>query len=166
MKSITTATNGRQNLSAVRIMGALALVVVLFPAVPVQALDLFTLWRQPEIPLHIEEGSWVDYRSQVMAGGRREEGLTRLVCLSRADGSDDETFLLELLPLEEQKDGSLLPMVGQGAQVRILRDVLQRQGSLMQAIVSVHLWQDGQAREITPEELRDDPLISTSFTSD
>jgi len=166
LKSITTATNGRQELSAVRIMGALALVIFLFSAVPAPALDLFTLWRQPEIPLHIEEGSWVDYRSQVMAGGRREEGLTRLVCLSRADGSDDETFLLELLPLDEQKDGSLLPMVGQGAQVRIRRDVLHRQGSLMQAIVSVHHWQDGQVREITPEELRDDPLISTSFTSD
>ncbi len=158
--------NGRPMLSAVRILGALALMIVLLPAVPANALDLFTLWRQPEIPLRIEEGSWVDYRSQVMAGGRREEGVTRLVCLSKADGSDDETFLLELLPLEEQKDGSLLPIPGQGAQVRLSRDVLQRQGSLLQSIVSVHHWQDGLAREISPQELRDDPLISTSFTSD
>jgi len=161
-----TAANGRPLLSAVRVLGLLVLMVTLLPAVPAVALDLFTLWRQPEIPLRIDEGSWVDYRTQVMAGGRREESLTRLVCLTRADGSDEKTFLLELLPLQEQNDGTLVPIPGQGAQVRIARDVLSRQGSLMQAIVSVHLWQDGQAREISPAELRDDPLISTSFTTD
>lgn len=165
MSKFYSALNGRPLLSAVRIMGALALILTFLPAVPAHALDLFTLWRQQEIPLRLEEGSWVDYRSQVMAGGRREEGLTRMVCLSRADGSDDKTFLLEILPLEELKDGSLQPMDGQGAQVRLSRDVLTRQGTLMQAIVTVRLWQDGQAREVSPEELRDDPLISTSFTS-
>ncbi len=158
--------NGRPLLSAVRIFMALALIVVLLTAAPAAALDLFTLWKQPEIPLRMQEGSWVDYRSQVMAGGRREEGLTRLVCLTRADGSDDKTLLLELLPLQEQKDGTLLPLPGQGAQIRVSRDVLKREGSLLQSIVAVHHWQDGRPQEITPEELRDDPMISTSFTSD
>jgi len=158
--------NGWPLLSAVRVLVALALIIILLPAAPAAALDLFTLWKQPEIPLRLQEGSWVDYRSQVMAGGRREEGLTRLVCLTTADGSDDKTYLLELLPLEEQKDGTLLPLPHQGAQVRVSRDVLKREGSLLQAIVEVHHWQDGRPREITPEELRDDPMISTSFTSD
>ncbi len=158
--------SGRPLLSAVRIFMALALIVVLLTAAPAAALDLFTLWKQPEIPLRMQEGSWVDYRSQVMAGGRREEGLTRLVCLTRADGSDDKTLLLELLPLQEQKDGTLLPLPGQGAQIRVSRDVLKREGSLLQSIVAVHHWQDGRPQKITPEELRDDPMISTSFTSD
>ena len=147
-------------------MGALALVLMILPAAPAVALDLFTLWRQPEIPLRLEEGSWVDYRSQVMAGGRREEGLTRVSCLTKADGSDEDTFLLEILPLQEPEDRVLMPIPGQGAQVRVSRDVLKREGALMAAIVSVHHWQDGVSQEITPEELRDDPMISTTFTSD
>lgn len=166
MNTYQTEANGRPLMSAVCIIGALALIVLLLPTGPAVALDLFTLWRQPEIPLRIEEGSWVDYRSQVMAGGRREEGLTRVSCLTEAEGSDQKTFLLEILPLHEQQDGTLIPIPAQGAQVRVLRDVLKREGSLMQAIVSVHHWQDGRPQEITPQELRDDPMISTSFTTD
>jgi len=134
-------------------------------AAPAMALDLFTLWRQPEIPLHITEGDWVDYRTQVMAGGRQEIGIIRVACLSRADGSDDDSFLLELLPLDEKSDGSLRPIPGQGAQVRIDRNILLRQGPLLASVISVRNWQDGRARDISPEELREDPLLSTSFKS-
>ena len=158
--------NGRPLLSAVRVTAFVTLLVALSSAMPAVALDLFTLWRQPEVPLNIIEGGWVDYRSQVRAAGRSEESLTRLVCLTRQDGSDDETFLLELLPLVEGKDQVLKPVPGQGAQIRISRDVLERKGSLLQAIVSVHHWQEGGVQEITPQELRDDPMISTSFNTD
>lgn len=158
--------NGRPLLSAVRFMKILTMVFTLSLVTPAAALDLFTLWRQPEIPLNIVEGGWVDYRSQVTAAGRREESITRLSCLTRAEGTDDETFLLELLPLIELKDGTVSPIDGQGAQIRVSREVLRRQGALLKAIVSVHHWRDGQVQEITPEELRDDPMISTSFTSD
>ena len=37
----------------------------------------------PRFPCSCDEGAWVDYRTQVMAGGRREQGLTRIVCLDR-----------------------------------------------------------------------------------
>ncbi len=157
--------NGRPLVSAVRIL-AVAVVALTVMAAPVAALDLFTLWRQPEIPLHISEGDWVDYRTQVMAGGRRESGITRVACLSLADGSDDKSLLLELLPLEEQPDGTLLPVPGEGARVRLSRDILQRKGPLLASVISVRHWQDGQARDISPEELREDPLISTSFQTD
>ncbi len=140
------------------------LLALVLGAWPAAALDLFTLWRQPEIPLNLEAGSWVDYRSQVMAGGRREEGLTRVVCLSGS--ADDGPIVLELLPLAEMADGSLEPLAGQGAVVELSRGVLDRQGSLLDAVISVRHWQEGQVREITPQELRDDPLISTSFISD
>lgn len=145
-------------------MGRLILLLMVLLAGPSFALDLFTLWRQPEIPLNLEAGAYVDYRSQVMAGGRREEGLTRVVCLS---GSADEgDIILELLPLRELPDGSLEPLEAQGAVVRLNRSILEREGSLLQAVNSVQHWQDGQVRDITAQELRDDPLISTSFVSD
>ncbi len=155
--------SGRPLVSAVPV---LALMVTLVLVSPAAALDLFTLWRQPEIPLNISEGHWVDYRTQVMAGGRRENGITRIACLSRADGSNDKSFLLEILPLAEQPDGSLLPMKGQGARVRIDRNILLRNGPLLKSVLSVQYWENGQVREITAQELRDDPLISTSFQSD
>ncbi len=166
MKNIKHIMNGRQFASAIRFSFLVALVCPLLLANSAEALDLFTLWKQPEIPLNITEGGWVDYRTQVMAGGRREESLTRVACLAKTDGSGDETFLLELLPLEETETGIVSPIAGQGVQVWVSRKVLDKRGRLLDAIILVRQWQDGHAEEISPEELRDDPLISTSFASD
>jgi hypothetical protein len=166
LKLALIGSNGRLLTSAIRFFGVMALVISLGWATPARCLDLFTLWRQPEIPLQITEGGWVDYRTQVMAGGRREVSLTRVACLGLADGTNEKTYLLELLPLEENKDGGISPVPGQGAQVWVSRDILNQQGMLLDAVVSVRHWQDGRGQEISPEELREDPLISTSFTSD
>ena len=159
--------NGRPGVSAVRLsaFGTFVVVALVMMTSPAVALDLFTLWRQPEIPLHITEGDWVDYRTQVMAGGRKEIGIIRVACLNRDEGSDDDSFLLELLPMHEQPDGSLLPMAGEGAQVRLDRNILLRDRPLLASVISVRNWQNGEVREITPEELREDPLLSTSFQS-
>jgi hypothetical protein len=136
---------------------------------PARALDLFTLWRQPEIPLQISEGSWVEYRTQVMAGGRQEESLTRIVCLDREHGSDDATWLLELLPLVEE-DGRTRPLPGEGMHLRLSRSLLSREGTFMEAIVSAVQWREGQAQKISPAELQEDPLVAAtlaaSFTPD
>ena len=132
---------------------------------PVRALDVFTLWRQPEIPLHIAEGSWVEYRTQTMAGGRREEGVTRIVCLDRAGGSDDDTWLLELLPLVEE-DGVTRPVEGEGVQLRVSRELLSREGTFLGAIVEAVQWRGGQAHKISPEDLREDPLVAATLASD
>jgi len=129
---------------------------------PVRALDVFTLWRQPEIPLQINEGSWVEYRTLVMAGGRQEQSLTRIVCLDRAHGSDDETWLLELLPLVE-KNGRTQPLPGEGMQLRVSRSLLNRNGSFLEAIVSAVQWREGIGEEISAEALRDDPLVAASL---
>ncbi len=163
MRNLFLKTNGR-HLSAVCSLWTLALII--FLAVPATALDLFTLWSQTEIPLSIKQGDYVDYRHQVMAGGRREEGITRIACLATPTDNNDGTYLLELLPLDEQSDGSLLPAAGQGAQVRLSAKIMDRQGPLLSAVVSVRLWQDAQVRDVTAEELRQDPMISTSFQSD
>jgi hypothetical protein len=133
---------------------------------PVRALDIFTLWRQPELPLRMEEGAWADYRTQVMAGGRREEGLTRIVCLGREHGSDDETWLLELLPLTEQPDGSLSPVPGEGARLRLSRRLLDRQGHLLDAVVEAERWRDGRPEKVSQDQLRNDPLVSASLDTE
>jgi len=133
---------------------------------PVRALDIFTLWRQPELPLRMEEGAWADYRTQVMAGGRREEGVTRIVCLGREHGSDDETWLLELLPLTEQPDGSLRPVPGEGARLRLSRRLLDRQGHLLDAVVEVERWRDGRSERVSRDQLRNDPLVSASLDTE
>ncbi len=133
---------------------------------PVHALDVFTLWRQPELPLRMEEGAWADYRTQVMAGGRREEGLTRIVCLGREYGSDDDTWLLELLPLTEQPDGSLVPVPGEGARLRLSRRLLDRQGHLLDAVVEVERWRNGRPEKVSEDQLRNDPLVSASLDAE
>lgn len=133
---------------------------------PALALDVFTLWQQPMIPLQMHEGGWADYRSQVMAGGKRQQGLTRIVCLDRQSGTDDKSWLLEMLPLEEKLDGSLEPIAGEGLRLRISRSILTRKGRLLDAVVEIVQWRDGQGRATTVAELRDDPLVSASLESD
>ena len=150
----------------VGLTAALVLVSTLSGARPVRALDVFTLWRQPEIPLHISEGSWVDYRSQAMAGGRREEGITRFACLDRAHGSDDETWLIEVLPLVEDPDGTLRPVAGEGVRLRVSRSLLDRQGSFLDAVVEAVQWRDGKSERVSPADLRDDPLVAASLAGD
>jgi hypothetical protein len=133
---------------------------------PVRALDVFTLWNQPELPLRMEEGAWVEYRSQVMAGGRREEGLTRIVCLGGGQGSDDDTWLIELLPLTEQADGSLVPVPGEGARLRLSRRLLDRQGHLLDAVIEAERWRDGHPELVSQDQLRNDPLVSASLDAE
>ena len=156
-RSNTRIIQGRQ-------LAALMILMCLSWARPVRALDVFTLWRQPEIPLQITEGSWVEYRTLVMAGGRQEESLTRIVCLDRAHGSDDQTWLLELLPLVEEK-GQTQPLPGEGMQLRVSRSLLNREGTFMEAIVSAVQWREGLAEEISPEALGDDPLVAASLAA-
>jgi hypothetical protein len=161
-------TGKRSNIS--RLLGLTLLWVVcgmVSPGVrPVRALDVFTLWRQPELPLRMEEGAWADYRTQVMAGGRREEGLTRVVCLPLEHGSDEDTWLIEMLPLVEQADGSLVPVPGEGARLRLSRKMLDRQGDLFAAVVSAEKWRDGIGEKISQDQIRNDPLVSASLDSE
>jgi hypothetical protein len=146
-------------------LALLALLVVL-GAGPAQALDFFTLWRQPNIPLQMIEGAWADYRTQVMAGGRRETDQVRISCLGRDFGSNDDSWIIELLYLEEKEDGSLVPVPGQGTRLRVSHDLLKRQGQLMDHVLEIHQWRDGRGERISPEDLKDDPLLAASLSSD
>ena len=132
---------------------------------PALALDVFTLWRQPEIPLAIVEGDWVTYRTQSLAGGRQEVSLTRIACLDLESGSDDKTWLLELLPMVDD-DGVLKPVPGEGIQLRLSRELLDREGSFLAAIVESIQWRDGVAQTMSATQLREDPLVAATLASD
>jgi hypothetical protein len=155
-------TGRRSSTSGAAFLLALAL-VTLSGVRPVRALDLFTLWRQPEIPLRIVEGEWVDYRGDVMAGGRRQQTLTRVACLGRDAGSDDASWLLEILPLRETAGGRLEPLPGEGVRLRLSRDLLRREGRLLDAVVDAEHWTGGRAEKVSAADLRDDPLLSLSL---
>ena len=162
--------NGRPGRPAVSFVGQVFLMMTLMTLValvqPAKALDIFTLWQQPMIPLEMHEGAWADYRTQVMAGGKRQHSLTRVVCLDREAGTDDDSWLVELLSLEEKPDGSLVPIPGQGLRLRISRFILSREGFLLDAVTDIVQWQDGHSQATTVAELRSDPLISASLESD
>jgi len=132
---------------------------------PGWALDVFTLWRQPEIPLSIVPGSWVEYRTQTLAGGKRRTGITRIVCLDLEHGSDKNSWLLELLPLTVE-DGQTHPVKGEGTQVRVSHKLLERQGTFIEAIVEVVQWHNGKSERIPAADLRRDPLVEATLAGD
>ncbi|MGD9548917.1 MAG: hypothetical protein AB7V45_15415 [Candidatus Krumholzibacteriia bacterium] len=146
--------------------GLLACLLALGYVPGAAALDLFTLWRQPEIPLNLEPGSWVDYRSQVMAGGRREESLTRVVCLPPPPGSPAGSLVLEILPLVEDAGGKLEPMPGEGTWLLVSGEIRSRRGSALDAVREIWRWREGVGRRSSRQELLDDPLVRASLDSD
>jgi hypothetical protein len=147
------------------LLGAAALCLFLPWARPVRALDVFTLWRQPELPLVLATGSWADYRTQVMAGGRREQGAMRVACVGRTEGGD-AGWVVELLPLEEADDGSLHPLPGEGVRLVLSDAVAERTGNLLDRVLRVTRWAQGQPAEITSEQLREDPLVAASLETE
>lgn len=145
-----------------------ALVVVLLgcAVAPAQALDFFTLWKRPEIPLNMVEGAWAEYRTQSMSGGRRESGAVRIACLDRGQGSDDESFVVELLPLREISPGVCEPLEGQGTRLRLSRDILGRRGQLLDHVLEIRRWTDGVEEVVPVDEVREDPLLSSSLEAE
>jgi hypothetical protein len=127
------------------------------------AFDLFTLWRQPMVPLQLVEGSWVDYQAVTLAGGRRSEDLLRVQCVGRRGEGVDGSWIVEMLPLREEADGSLAPVPGEGLRLRLSGRLASREGQLTDLVEEVVLWQDGEPRALNAEEWREDPLVSASF---
>lgn len=138
-----------------------AAVVLTFPwARPCRALDVFTLWSRPELPLTLEEGVWVDYRTQVMAGGRREEGAIRVACTGR---DKDGGWIIELLPMDEVEPAVLVHRAGEGVRLVLDPDRVAKREHLLDAVRSVTRWSGGVPEEVTPAQLRDDPLVAASL---
>lgn len=143
-----------------------ALALVLSGVRPARALDVFTLWKQPEVPLRLTEGAWADYRFQVMASGRQEQSITRVACLGGEAGTDAQAWVIEVLPLREEASGRLVPVPGEGLRLRLSRRVAERTGSLLDHVLEARQWTGGRVTKVTPEELRRDPLLADSFNEE
>lgn len=153
--------------SSTRGVAALAALLFLASGVrPACALDVFTLWKQPQVPLRMAEGEWADYRFQVMAGGRQEQSLTRIACLDRAAGSDDQAWVVEVLPLREEAPGRLVPVPGEGLRLRLSRRLLARSGGLLDHVLEARQWSAGKVTRLSQAQLREDPLLADSFNEE
>lgn len=130
------------------------------------ALDMLTLWRQPELPLRLETGAWADYRTQVMAGGRRESGLTRVACLGRRGDGADAPWILEMVPLQEGPDGTCTPVPADGVQLTVAASILGREGTLLDHVLEARRWQDDRWEPFDRQDLRRDPLLASSLEQD
>jgi hypothetical protein len=148
------------------LVSAAILSVWLGAAGTVFALDIFTLWRQPVVPLHMIQGAWVDYRVVSQEAGRRSEDLVRIQCVGQAGGVTGRTWLVEMLPLEEREDGRLEPLLGEGLILEFSERLLRRSSKLTAVINRVVRWQGGQARELPAREWREDPLVATSMEAE
>jgi hypothetical protein len=148
----------------VRSLLLVAAVALMLPA-DAAALDLFTLWRQPGVPLHIAVGDRVDYQLARISGGRRSTEVARLQCVGSDEGSAAGGWVLEVLPLREEGD-RLVPIAGQGWRLVLSRQIDRREGRLIDLIEQVTAWDEGQPRRLEPAEWRDDPLISSSLSSE
>ncbi len=140
---------------------------LLFASVPARALDLFTLWRQPQIPLRLKVGSWVEYQRQSLAGGRRERELLRIQCLAPGPGHPDAGWLLEIVPVQELAEpGEREPVPGEGVRVWVADTILMRRGQLLDTVVAVERWQDGVPTDLTGAQWRADPLVTDALRGD
>ena len=137
--------------------------LVVLPAVPAAALDFFTLWQRPELPLTLEAGLWADYRRQAVTEGRRTDDLVRIQCLGR---DDQGRWLLEVLPLVETAGGDLKVAPGEGLRLRLTGAVTDRTGDVMEAVDEVRLWRDGEVQVLDRRQWRRDPLVTASFSGD
>lgn len=129
-------------------------------APPCRALDVFTLWNRPELPLMLDEGVWADYRTQVMAGGRREENTLRVACTGR-DG--DGAWIIELLPMDEVEPSVLVHREGEGVRLVLDAERVARRDDLLEAVRQVTRWRGGVPEKISPAQLREDPLVAASL---
>lgn len=133
------------------------------PVHQAMALDLFTLWQRPELPLNLTVGMRADYRRQALSEGRRVDDLLRVQCLGRDDAG---RWLIEVLPLVEVAPDSLVVVPGEGLQLTLGESFEQRTGGLADAVVSVRLWRDGIATSLDQQEWRRDPLVTASFSGE
>ncbi|MBK8165496.1 MAG: hypothetical protein IPK64_05940 [bacterium] len=133
---------------------------------PARALDVFTLWKQPEVPLGLVEGDWADYRFQVTVSGRQEQSLTRVACLGKEAGTDAAGWVVEVVPLREETSGRLVPVPGEGLRLRLSRQLVLREGNLLDHVLEARQWTAGRMTTLTPEDLRRDPLLADSFNEE
>jgi hypothetical protein len=141
--------------------GVVALFLIL--AGQAGALDLFTLWQRPELPLNLEAGLWADYRREAHVDGRRTDDLLRIQCL----GQDSHGhWVIEVVPLVEVSTDAFEVVPGEGLRLHLSSAVNARRDGIMQVVQEVFLWRDGAVRRLDRRQWREDPLVTASFSGD
>jgi hypothetical protein len=130
-----------------------------------EAFDIFTLWRQPLVPLRLAVGEWADYRTVTWISGRRSEDLLRIQCVGRSDAPDQPSWIIEMLPLTEDEAGFSITK-GEGLLLQLSGRLLDREGQLTDLVERIVRWEAGQPTELSPEEWREDPLVTASLTAE
>lgn len=133
------------------------------PAGAACALDLFTLWQRPELPLNLAAGHWADYRRLALADGRRTDDLLRIQCLER---DEEGGWILEVVPLVETAPDVFTVVPGEGLRLHLTEAVARRRDGILQVVREVHLWRDGAAQLLDRGRWRQDPLVTASFSGD
>ena len=144
-------------------LGVVPALIMLLVATPTVALDFFTLWQRPELPLNLEAGRWADYRRQALSEGRRTDDIVRIQCLGR-DG--DGHWIVEVVPLVETAPDYLEMVPGEGLRLYLTDLIMTREGSIVDAVAQVRLWRDGEVRVLDHREWRRDPLVTASFSGE
>ena len=130
-------------------------------AVPAAALDVFTLWRQPEAPLAIAPGDRVDYLATTLEAGRRRVEFMRIQCVGRSETA----WRIEVLPLDETASGRV-PRPGEGLSLEVAFTLAGREGALADHVLGIEQWSGGERHVLPPAEWRDDPLAEAFLASD
>jgi len=159
MRLSTMTRSGRRSLTDHLVLAA----AILLLAASAGALDFFTLWQRPEIPLDLAAGAWADYRRQALTEGRRTDDLLRVQCLGRDPRG---RWVIEVLPLAETAADSLVVVPGEGLRLHLDERFASRQGSLAEVVSDVYLWRDGQVTRLDEQSWRRDPLVTASFSGD
>ena len=155
--------DGRNGGRRRRSPAAVVILLVLLASTAASALDFFTLWQRPELPLDLAAGRRADYRRQALADGRRTEDLVRVQCLGRDDSG---RWVLEVLPLVETAAGTFEVVPGEGLRLALDDRVTARTADLMDSVMEVRLWRDGDVEVLDRREWRRDPLVTASFSGE
>jgi hypothetical protein len=129
---------------------------------PVYGLDLFTLWQQSEVPLTMESGARLDFRTMKVEQGRRSHGAVRIQCV----GHSSDGWIIEIIPMEAGKSSLIIPKPVQAWQFVLNEDFLNREKDLSSLVSSVVMLDGTQQTVVAEKEWKSNPLVQTSFSSE
>lgn len=141
------------------------LAILMTGSLPAAALDLFTLWRQPMLPLNMTVGGWADYSSISHSRGQRNENLVRIQCVEHYGSDETGGWVVELLPLglvDQRRE----PLPGEGLRLYFSQRLLRRDAPLMDVVEKVERWEGGQGSVLDPTEWRENPFVSSSLRAE
>ncbi|MCP4145050.1 MAG: hypothetical protein GY752_07165 [bacterium] len=127
---------------------------------PAYGLDLFTLWQQPEIPLDMQVGARLDFRTMKVESGRRSHGAVRVQCVRHSS----EGWVIEIIPMISENNSLVVPELVEAWQF-VLDDDFSKREKELSSLVSSVVKLDGTIKSpVNDKEWKSNPLIKSAFT--